>query len=164
MQVPFRVLVTTLVLCLAATAQVQAPAMGSQSEVAATVPAYQLHIRKIHAAIKVDGKLDEPVWSQIEPITKFTQTTPDEGQPVSQRTEARIFYDDNNIYLCFKFWDDPKTIHHRMAAHDTSTGSDSADFLIDTFRDRRTGYWFSISAGGVSGSCTLASRSPLLSD
>ncbi|MGH9521439.1 MAG: DUF5916 domain-containing protein, partial [Terriglobales bacterium] len=85
----------------------------------------------------------------IEPITKFIQTTPDEGAPVSQRTEAYIFYDDDNIYLGFKFWDDPKLINHRMAGHDTPTGSDSADFLIDTFRDRRTGYWFSISAGGV---------------
>ena len=103
----------------------------------------------MHTTIKVDGKLDEEVWSQIDPISEFTQTTPDEGQPVSQRTEVRIFYDANNIYLGFKFWDDPKGIHHRMAGHDTPTGSDSADFLIDTFRDRRTGYWFSISAGSV---------------
>lgn len=117
--------------------------------VSSTVSAYKLNIRKMHATIKVDGKLDEEVWREIEPITKFIQTTPDEGQPVSQRTEAYIFYDDNNIYFGFKFWDDPKKINHRMAAHDTPTGSDSADFLIDTFRDRRTGYWFSISAGGV---------------
>ena len=149
MQVSVRILVTTLVLSLAALAQTSRPPNPPPTEIPATASAYDLHIRKLHATIKVDGRLDEPIWNEIEPITKFTQTQPDEGQPVSQRTEARIFYDDNNIYLGFKFWDDPKKVHHRMAAHDTSTGSDSADFLIDTFRDRRTGYWFSISAGGV---------------
>lgn len=132
-----------LALCLGATAQ-RPPAISER-----TVPAAQLDIRKMVATIKVDGKLDEEVWREVVPITKFIQTTPDEGAPVSQRTEAYIFYDDNNIYLGFKFWDDPKLIQHRMAGHDTPTGSDSADFLIDTFRDRRTGYWFSISAGGV---------------
>ena len=146
----FRFPVAVILLCLTVTAQ--APPRGQRPaapDATASIPAYKLNIRKMHATVKVDGKLDEEVWREIEPITQFTQTTPDEGQPVSQRTEARIFYDDKNIYLGFKFWDDPKGIHHRMAAHDTPTGSDSADFLIDTFRDRRTGYWFSISAGGV---------------
>ena len=133
-------------LLLSAAAAAQSGAPGIPDTI---VPAYQLHIQKLHAAIKVDGKLDEDVWKKIDPISNFTQTTPDEGKPVSRRTEAYIFYDDDNIYLGFKFWDDPKLILHRMAAHDTPTGSDSADFLIDTFRDRRTGYWFSISAGGV---------------
>jgi len=79
--------------CVAAAAQT--PAATS----VATIPAYQLNVRKMHATIKVDGKLDEEVWREIEPITRFIQTTPDEGQPVSQRTEAYIFYDENNIYL-----------------------------------------------------------------
>lgn len=136
-------IVAAISLCLAAAAQ--APGNPPSS----TVSADKLNIRKLHGTIKVDGKLDEEVWRETEPITQFTQTTPDEGQPASQRTEAYIFYDDNNIYFGFKFWDDPKKINHRMAGHDTPTGSDSADFLIDTFRDRRTGYWFSISAGGV---------------
>jgi len=148
MPLAIRVVTAALLLCLGLAAQ--NPRAGAHPRVPdQTVSAFQLNIRKMNASIKVDGKLDEEVWREVEPITKFTQTTPDEGEPVSQRTEASIFYDENNIYLGFKFWDDPKLIRHRMAAHDTSTGSDSADFLIDTFRDRRTGYWFSISAGGV---------------
>ena len=144
-----RIPIAVLLSCLVAAAQSPSGQRSPASEPARSISAAQLNIRKIQATIKVDGKLDEDVWREIDPITQFTQTTPDEGKPVSRRTEARIFYDDKNIYLGFKFWDDPKGIHHRMAAHDTPTGSDSADFLIDTFRDRRTGYWFSISAGGV---------------
>src|SRR5690349_7024750 len=110
---------------------------------------YRLNIRRIDAKIHLDGKLDEEVWKSIEPITDFRQTQPDEGAPATQRTEARIFYDENNIYFGFTFYDDPTKIHHRLAPHDTSTGSDSADILVDTFRDRRTGFWFSVTAAGV---------------
>lgn len=122
------------------------PAVDAQE----TTRAYALHLKRVdEPRIRVDGKLEEPVWKTIEPITRFIQAQPDEGAPVSERTEALIFYDSNNIYFGFRFYDDPKKITGRMASHDTPTGSDSADILIDTFRDRRTGYWFSVSAGGV---------------
>ncbi|MEM2001040.1 MAG: hypothetical protein QXT77_00145 [Candidatus Methanomethylicaceae archaeon] len=36
------------------------------------------------AEIKIDSRLDEPVWNEIEPITDFTQRKPDEGQPADE--------------------------------------------------------------------------------
>ena len=138
MRFAFRVVVCALLLAAASAAQISS-----------AVSNVRLNIRKIHAPIKVDGKLDEDVWREVEPFTNFVQRQPDEGAPVSQRTEARIFYDDTAIYFGFKFYDEPGKIRGRMAGHDTPTGSDSADILIDTFNDHRTGYWFSISAGGV---------------
>jgi hypothetical protein len=124
-------------------------APGAYSQTAKDFSAYRVPIRKVEAKLKLDGILDEPVWQTLTPITHFIQAQPDEGAPASQRTEAFIFYDNDNIYFGFKFYDDPKKIIHRLAAHDTATGSDSADILIDTFRDRRTGYWFSVTAAGV---------------
>ena len=114
------------------------------------VQARSIHIRKISAAIKVDGNLDEPVWSTLAPITDFVQTEPDLGAPVSERTEALIFYDDNNLYFAFRCFDrEPKKILHRYGAHDAITRSDSVDILIDTFHDRRTGYYFSVNSRGI---------------
>ncbi len=111
---------------------------------------YKIQARRIDGAhIKVDGKLDEAVWQTIEPITNFTQTQPTEGAPVSHRTEARIFYDANNIYFGFRFWDEPDRINYHFVARDVSSGSDSADILLDTFHDRRTGYFFSVTAAGA---------------
>ncbi len=125
------------------------------------VNAYSLHLARVEEArIHVDGKLDEPVWSTIQPITKFIQTQPIEGAPMTKRTEALIFYDANNIYFGFRFYDDPGNVTGRMAFHDQPTGSDSADILIDTFRDRRTGYWFSIAAGGVQFDGTVNEAAP----
>ncbi|MGZ4819150.1 MAG: DUF5916 domain-containing protein, partial [Terriglobales bacterium] len=137
------------VIIFAAAALAAAPD-GAEAQLASNNEPHKIHVRRIEDAhIKVDGKLDEPVWQTIEPITNFTQTQPNEGAPASRRTEARIFYDDNNIYFGFRFEDDPDRINYHFVARDVGSGSDSADILLDTFHDRRTGYFFSITAAGA---------------
>ncbi len=102
------------------------------------------------AKIRVDGRLDEPVWSRIAPITEFVQTEPDEGKPASEKTEAFLFYDDENIYFGFKCYDsEAEKIVARYDTHDARTNSDSVNILLDPYGDRRTGYFFSINARGV---------------
>lgn len=109
-----------------------------------------VHIQKIQAHIKMDGKLDEPVWETIPPITDFIQTDPNLGAPVSERTEVRIFYDDHAIYFGFKCFDhEPDKMYHRFGAHDALTNSDSVDIMLDTFHDRRTGFYYSINSRGI---------------
>jgi len=110
-----------------------------------------LNIRRIdHAGVKIDGRLDEAVWKTITPVTNFVQLQPDEGAPVSERTEAMIFYDDENLYIGVRNYDrEPSKIPHRLGAHDATTRSDSIDIGLDTFHDRRTGYFFSINCRGI---------------
>lgn len=109
-----------------------------------------MQIRHVQAKIHVDGRLDEPVWKQLPPITEFVQTDPIEGAPATERTEAFLFYDDEKIYLGFKCYDaEAKKIVARYDTHDARTNSDSVNILLDPFGDRRTGYFFSINARGV---------------
>lgn len=114
-------------------------------------PQFQtVSIRQIEAKIRVDGRMDEPVWSQITPITEFVQTNPDEGAPASERTEAFLFYDDEKIYFGFKCYDsEPAKMVARYDTHDARTNSDSVNILLDPYGDRRTAYFFSINARGV---------------
>lgn len=115
-----------------------------------TFPTKTIHITRRTASIHVDGRLDEPVWSQLEPVTGFVQTDPDEGAPVSERTEAFLFYDNDKLYFGFKCYDsDARHIIANLGAHDARTHSDSVDIFLDPFGDRRTGYWFSINSRGV---------------
>ena len=53
--------------------------------------------------LTVDGFLEEGVWSQVSPISDFLQTLPFEGEPVSERTEVRIVYDEDAIYICLLY-------------------------------------------------------------
>ena len=49
--------------------------------------------------VVIDGNFDESIYSEIAPITDFIQQLPIEGAPASERTEAWVFYDDDNIYI-----------------------------------------------------------------
>lgn len=129
-------------------------------ETRASVPV--IHIEKLNERVVIDGRLDEPVWQQIAPITSFTQTDPDEGKPASERTEVRIFYDDKKIYFGFRCFDrDAGKIVARFDAHDARTNSDSVDILLDTFHDLKSGYFFSINARGVQYDATVLEQSGL---
>ena len=109
-----------------------------------------IHIARVsNPLIKVNGELNEPVWNSVQPITEFIQTQPDLGQPVSERTDVRIFYDEKNIYFGFWCFDrEPGKIVARLGPHDGRTGSDSVNILLDTFHDRRTAYFFSLNSRG----------------
>ncbi|HSP07954.1 MAG TPA: DUF5916 domain-containing protein, partial [Acidobacteriota bacterium] len=115
-----------------------------------------VHIDYYPDAVVIDGKLDEAVWQKITPITSFIQTEPDEGKEVSERTEARMFYDSNNLYFGIRCYDrEAHKIIRRLDVHDASTSSDSIDILIDSLHDRKSGYFFSINSRGVQFDATV---------
>jgi hypothetical protein len=122
--------------------------LAAQTE--AQHPPRTLTIARHDARIRVDGRLDEPIWQQIKPEGGFIQTDPQEGQPVSQPTEVRVFYDADRIYFGFTCREaDARGIVGRLDTHDARTFSDSVDVFLDPYGDRRTGYWFSLNVRGV---------------
>jgi hypothetical protein len=98
--------------------------------------------------IDVDGRLDEPVWTQAAPITQFIQELPLEGQAASQRSEFRVAYDDDAIYVGAMLYDDgPLT--PRLTRRDAGRGDfDFFTIALDSFHDHETSYQFSIAASG----------------
>ena len=47
--------------------------------------------------ITLDGRLDEPAWSQSPLATNFLQNDPRPDDPASEKTEVRVLYD-NEIF------------------------------------------------------------------
>ena len=93
----------------------------------------------------LDGNvIDDPVWQAVAPKGGFTQTTPDEGQPASQRTEVRVVYTDEALYFSFiAYDDDPATIVVSDARRDVSLDeTDSVLLILDTYRDEQNGFVF----------------------
>lgn len=70
----------------------------------------ELSAVKATAAPKIDGSLDEPVWSTAPVATDFVQNFPVAGTPALTRTEVRILYDDNAVYIGAYLFDDPVLI------------------------------------------------------
>lgn len=55
--------------------------------------------RKTAKPIKVDGKLDDPAWKTAPSTGLFVDTM--SGAPSAVQTEAKILWDDENLYLAF---------------------------------------------------------------
>ena len=100
--------------------------------------------------IVVDGRFDEPVWKTAPVIGEFVQREPAEGSEPSERTEARLAFDDSNLYVAIQAFDrQPGGIVGRLTRRDEKSPSDWVRVVIDSFHDRRTAYEFSVNPVGV---------------
>jgi hypothetical protein len=100
----------------------------------------------------LDGEiLDDPAWRGMPAASGFVQNTPDAGQPASQRTEVRIGYTEETLYIgIVAFDDDPSAIVVTDARRDASLGeSDSLQILLDTYLDLQNGLVFGTNPSGL---------------
>jgi hypothetical protein len=98
----------------------------------------------------IDGRGDDPVWRTARAITDFTEFDPVEGKAPRFATEARVAYDDRNLYVFVRAYDtEPQRIKRLLARRDVSTASDDIWILIDSYHDRRSGYEFGVNPAGV---------------
>ncbi|HSA56263.1 MAG TPA: DUF5916 domain-containing protein [Gemmatimonadaceae bacterium] len=101
------------------------------------------------AAIRLDGRLDEPAWSAAPLTDAFTQIDPDEGEPASERTEVRVLYDDEHLYVGVRLHDRGR-ITGRLGRRDMDFGdSDWFGVMIDSYHDHRTAFGFDVNPAGV---------------
>ena len=103
--------------------------------------------------ISLDGRLDEPFWSQTAVADAFLQLEPTEGQTPTEYTEVRVTYDADNLYIGAVMHDsDPAGIIGHQRRRDEGLGSDDRFMLIlDTFLDGRTAYFFETNPAGLMG-------------
>ena len=100
---------------------------------------------RVDAAPVLDGVLDEPVWSVAAAIDAFVQQEPDEGAPASERTEARILYDGENLYIGVRAFDsEPDGVIATEMRRDSDRilEEDNFQIILDTFKDFRSAYMF----------------------
>ncbi len=99
----------------------------------------------------IDGVLDDLAWQGGEWFGDFTQSEPFDGQDPSQRTEFKVLYDDDNLYLAFRLFDtDPDKIERRATRRDRFDG-DWIEINIDSYNDQRSAFSFTLSAASVKG-------------
>ncbi|HEX5872509.1 MAG TPA: DUF5916 domain-containing protein, partial [Longimicrobium sp.] len=99
--------------------------------------------------VAVDGRLDDPAWAAATPVSSFTQVDPDEGQPVSEATEARVLYDDVALYVGVRLADRGR-ISTRLGRRDMGRGdSDWVGVAIDSYHDHQTAFAFEANPSGV---------------
>ncbi|MEX0609278.1 MAG: DUF5916 domain-containing protein [Balneolaceae bacterium] len=105
----------------------------------------------------IDGYLDDEVWQNIKPITRFIQTWPEDGAPATEYSEARIAYDSDYLYFAFKFFDDnPELIRAKNLERGGRNNRDDHAYIgLDTFQDGRNAYLFEMNALGTQDDATI---------
>jgi hypothetical protein len=102
-------------------------------------------------SIDIDARLDEPSWAAAPVIDQFVQQNPRKGAPASERTEVKILYDDDNLYVGAElYYKDINDIVRTGLQRDANTGQgDAFSIGLDTFNDKRTGAIFFVNPGGA---------------
>ncbi len=102
----------------------------------------------------IDGSLDDDVWQHAEVITDFVQSQPDPGRLASERTEVRILYDDEALYVGSMNYDSHagSYVVQSLERDFPSLSTHDADlfgFTLDTFLDRKNSFIFLINPYGA---------------
>ena len=93
---------------------------------------------------RIDGLLNDEVWSTVEPITDFIQQEPEVGITPVEKAEVRICYDSRFLYIGIRAYDsEPEKVLARIFERDGPVHrDDSFAIMIDSLRDRRTAFVF----------------------
>jgi Domain of unknown function (DUF5916)/Carbohydrate family 9 binding domain-like len=112
---------------------------------------------RISQAPKIDGSLDDAAWINAPVATNFIQNSPNVGQPANQKTEVKIVYDNNAIYIGAYLYDDPAAIRKQFTARDDEGQKDVDYFSVffDTYHDRQNGFQFLVTSANVQSDAKL---------
>jgi len=125
--------------------QMQLAATAPHVPATTSVPATRTAVPPV-----LDGKDEDAVWSSAPPIDRFLEAKPTEGAQPQLRTEARVAYDEHNLYVFVRAFDPhPDSIVSLLSRRDDQTASDYISLMLDPYHDRRTGFEFSVNPAGV---------------
>jgi hypothetical protein len=110
-----------------------------------------LRSTRVPTPLQFDGRLDEPFYRDVAPVSDFVQQEPYEGQPATEKTDVWVFFDDQNLYVAAKLWESEpgRRIATEMRRDANNLyGNDHFGVAFDSFYDRRNGYGFAVNAQG----------------
>jgi hypothetical protein len=107
-------------------------------------------VPRLHGTIVLDGRSDEAAWQGIEPLPAVA-SFPDFGAEPSERTEFRLAYDDEYLYVAGRLYDrDVAGIRATsLRRDDASFSNDWFVINLDTYLDRETTIVIGVSPAGV---------------
>ena len=113
------------------------------------------------ASPHIDGKSDEAAWANAMVATDFVQLVPKEGSPASQKTEVKILYDNNAIYVSAHMYDEhPDSILAELGQRDDDgLNADYFMIQIDPYNTRQDAFNFGVYASGVQNDFKISDNS-----
>ncbi len=111
------------------------------------------NIKRVQNAPKINGKLDDLTWKNLDIAKGFSQISPNNGttERIHQRTEVKICYDNKNIYFGVMMYDNaPDSILKELSKRDEENKNyDAFGIWLEPFNDAQVEYNFMVTAAGV---------------
>jgi hypothetical protein len=102
-------------------------------------------------SLRVDGRLEESLYSATPPMSDFVQLEPRAGTPATERTDVWVAFDGDNVYVTVRAWESEPD---RMIVNETRRDNlnilqnENFAFVLDTYYDRRNGIVFNVNPLG----------------
>jgi hypothetical protein len=106
-------------------------------------------LTRLSGPIVLDGISDEPAWGAV-PVLPLIVYQPTFGEAPTQRTEIRVAYDDDFLYVAGRMYDTiPEQIRTFSLNRDGAFSDDLMAIVLDTYNDNETAVWFTTNPAGV---------------
>mgnify|MGYP005992137173 CR=1 FL=1 len=112
---------------------------------------YKYYIKKSNSKIKIDGVESPGEWNSYQLINKMYNHNPSDKGVASYKSEIRLAFDENNMYILAKHYDDGKRIIQSLQrdSDNSQWGSDSFTIAIDPINKKQGGIIIGVNAGGA---------------
>ena len=109
-------------------------------------------------SLVLDGLLDEPFWLRAVPGTDFIQQDPILGGTPTERTQVRFAFDRDNLYMGVSNFDSEpdRMLGNTMKRDEFLRADDRFMWVMDTFLDQQTGYFFEMNPSGLMADSLMA--------
>lgn len=99
---------------------------------------------------EIDGQVTETIWDQTDVATDFTTNSPVPGKPSRYKSEFRMCYDNNALYISGRLYDpEPDSVSYTLSQRDDFGNADFAAVNIDPFANNITAFSFAVTSAGV---------------
>ena len=108
-------------------------------------------VTRAKSRIIIDGLLNEADWLETPPVGEILQRDPHAGEKASEKTDLRLLYDDDNLYIGVTCHDSEpnRIIGTQMERDGDLSADDRVELLIDSFHDRHNAFYFSTNPLGA---------------
>ncbi|MBT7372000.1 MAG: hypothetical protein HN816_15210, partial [Gammaproteobacteria bacterium] len=116
--------------------------------VSITTATDSISLTRTDSQIVLDGRLDEPVWDSSPQFDTFYILEPDTLGKPRYRSEVRVFYTAEGLYIGTKNEQPEDTLISRLSSRDADINRDGVSVTLDTSGEGLYGLWFAINLGG----------------
>ena len=112
----------------------------------------------VNTSIKIDGFIDEEVWSKSLILSDFTSYLPVDGRPAEDDTDIRIWYSPKSLYIAIIAYEIHDEVRSTLADRDNLENDDYILLFLDTYDDQRSAFAFAVNPLGQQGDGTITDK------